>query len=260
MISIFISSINYNHLLTTNNIMTLQQASLSAAIAASAIGTCIALSPPNPDPKPTEAAVQPPDFIRWLRLTHKFAVRTALAPFTLLSLHTSALAYHHPNIPTHLLRNAAENGNHLNTSLVTWSPATTVPLALILCAGIPLRLVPYATLGKNFTFVLKKPDRLTTTGVYRYVQHPSYTGLVTLLLSNAALLLRPDGALSSWLPRGLYLAFRKWQWGLVSAAVAILVTGMSVRVREEERMLRAEFGEEWERWHAKTARFIPYIF
>ncbi|KAL2754204.1 hypothetical protein ACRALDRAFT_1081334 [Sodiomyces alcalophilus JCM 7366] len=239
--------------------MSLYQASLSAAIAASSIGTYMALSPPNPHRADNKTTEQIPDLIRFLRITHHITIRTVMVPFTLLTLHTSALAYHHPNIPTHLLRNAAENGN-LNPSLVTWSPATTIPLALILCAGIPLRLVPYSTLGKNFTFALTKPDRLTTTGIYRYVQHPSYTGLMILLISNMALLLRPDGALSSWLPRGWCLALKEWQWALASAAVAILVAAGSVRIRQEERLLKAEFGEEWERWHAKTARLIPFIF
>ncbi|ROT40795.1 hypothetical protein SODALDRAFT_330526 [Sodiomyces alkalinus F11] len=237
--------------------MSLQQVSLSAAIAASTIGTCIALSPPNAEDNMNNAD-HPPDLMHWLRITHKFTIRAILAPFTLLSLHTSALAYHHPNIPLHLLRRAAENHN-LNESLLTWSPRTAIPLALILCAGIPLRLVPYSTLGTNFTFTLTKPDRLTTSGIYRYVQHPSYTGLAILVLSNAALLLRPDGALSSWLPGGWCLAIREWQWGLVSVALALMAGGISARVKQEERLLKSAFGGEWERWHAKTARFIPWV-
>lgn len=36
--------------------------------------------------------------------------------------------------------------------------------------------------------------------------------------------------------------------------------GLAVRVRDEEGLLRREFGEEWVRWHAKTARFVPGVF
>lgn len=36
--------------------------------------------------------------------------------------------------------------------------------------------------------------------------------------------------------------------------------GLRVRVRDEERMLRARFGKEWELWHARTKRFVPGVF
>jgi protein-S-isoprenylcysteine O-methyltransferase Ste14 len=35
--------------------------------------------------------------------------------------------------------------------------------------------------------------------------------------------------------------------------------GLAVRVRDEERMLRARFGKEWEDWHARTKRFVPGV-
>lgn len=49
-----------------------------------------------------------------------------------------------------------------------------------------------------------------------------------------------------------------WAVGLVSAVWAA-VGGMVVRVRDEERMLKKEFGGEWEKWHAGTRRFIPGV-
>lgn len=97
----------------------------------------------------------------------------------------------------------------MNTALISWSAATSVPLALILCVGVPIRLVSYASLGKNFTFDLAVPDRLITDGIYQYVQHPSYTGTLVLLFSNTMLLLRIDGALSCWIPSRRYRTVRK---------------------------------------------------
>jgi protein-S-isoprenylcysteine O-methyltransferase Ste14 len=35
---------------------------------------------------------------------------------------------------------------------------------------------------------------------------------------------------------------------------------MSARVRDEEAMLRGKFGREWEGWHRRTKRFIPFVF
>ncbi|KAJ8104669.1 hypothetical protein ONZ43_g7742 [Nemania bipapillata] len=183
------------------------QATLALTALVSTIGTYLALSPPNPSP---ETASTVGDSISRLHLTSKHMTKVAMAPIGILALHTSSLAYFHPDIPPFLLRYGAENG--LNQSLITWSPATAVPLALILCAGVPLRLRSYATLGKNFTFALAEPDRLTTSGIYRYVQHPSYTGLVTLILCNVSLVGRIDGALSCWFAPTLFPYFRIAEW------------------------------------------------
>ncbi|KAI0450719.1 hypothetical protein F5B21DRAFT_489774 [Xylaria acuta] len=230
------------------------QVALASTILISTVGSFLAFSPPNPNPKLTSPV---DDLVSRLKLTNICVIRAAIAPIGLLALHTSSLTYLHPNIPTAVLGHGAENG--LNTGLVTWSPATAIPLALIFCAGIPLRLGSYATLGKNFTFALAEPDRLTTTGIYRYVQHPSYTGLVTLILCNLSLVGRIDGALSCWFPPRFYPCFRIMEWALAPVGMLAVVFVVWNRVRQEERMLRAKFGIEWEQWHARTWRFIPWV-
>ncbi|KAM5353440.1 hypothetical protein ACJ41O_000090 [Fusarium nematophilum] len=235
----------------------MSQASLAATILGSTVGTYFALSPPNPNPDPLSPGASS-DSIRQFNLTSKHTTKVALAPFSLLALHTAGLAFTNPETPSFLLRNGAENG--LNANLITWSTATSIPLALILCAGIPLRLVSYASLGKNFTFALATPDRLTTTGIYRYVQHPSYTGLVVLGISNMALLCRTDGVLSCWIPPSWYHMAPLMGWTSASIGVGIFLFGIWTRVRQEERMMRANFGVEWEEWHCKTARFLPWLF
>ncbi|KAK3339784.1 hypothetical protein B0T25DRAFT_363434 [Lasiosphaeria hispida] len=234
-------------------LFSLPQASLAATIITSTVGTYIALSPPNPS---TQSAPSTGDSIRLF--THKHTTKIAVAPLGLLALHTSSLAYLYPAAPAALLRYGAKNG--LNPNLITWSAATAVPLALIICAGIPLRLASYASLGKNFTFTLAEPDRLTTTGLYRYVQHPSYTGLLVLIVCNVALLCRTDGALGCWAPPAWYRVLRVAEWVLAPVGSAGVLFAVWTRVREEERMLRAEFGLGWESWHARTARFIPWLF
>jgi len=152
--------------------------------------------------------------------------------------------------------------NALNPSLLTWSPFTAVPLAIIILIGAPLRLIPYSALAQNFTFALAEPDRLVTTGIYSLVQHPSYTGLAALFFGNSVLYYRYDTPLVAclcppgWMPwiRILAIAF---VWPAFVFAGAF---GISVRVRQEEKMLKAKFGKEWESWNTRTARFIPYVF
>ncbi|KZL81187.1 isoprenylcysteine carboxyl methyltransferase [Colletotrichum incanum] len=243
--------------------MFLSQISLPLAILASTVGTYAGLRNPNPEPpqKPGDSEPQQPkhaDSIRWMNLTHRHTPKVILLPLVFLSLHLAALAFYYPNIPPAVLRHGAENG--LSASLTTWSCSTFLPLALIFFAGIPLRLGPYRSLGKNFTFQLSKPDQLKTTGIYAYVQHPSYTGVMVLVLSNVALLARLEGVLSCWIPPTMHHSLRAVEWALGPAACFVFLFGVWTRVREEERMLRDEFGEKWERWHASTARFIPYVF
>jgi protein-S-isoprenylcysteine O-methyltransferase Ste14 len=120
-------------------------------------------------------------------------------------------------------------------------------------------LVPYASLGKNFTFALKEPDRLKTTGIYQYLQHPSYTGLAILMIFNVALLGRLDGVLSCWIPPNVYETFCSWAIRLLPFTISGVMFGIWTRVSEEEKMLKRAFGKEWESWHARTARFVPFI-
>ncbi|KAI9170827.1 protein-S-isoprenylcysteine O-methyltransferase [Paramyrothecium foliicola] len=231
------------------------QTSLAASIVASAAATYMALTPPNPS-KPTVPSTG--DSIRRFNLAGEYTTRLLLAPFGILALHAASLAYSAPAVPRYLLLHGSENG--LNTNLITWSSATAVPLAVMLCAGVPLRLVSYASLGKNFTFTLAQPDDLRTTGIYRYVQHPSYTGLVLLMFSSVALLARIDGVLSCWISPAWYNTVSYLWWITAPVAFSICLFGLRTRVREEERMLKAQFGTRWAQWHASTARFIPGLF
>lgn len=179
-----------------------------------------------------------------------------MIPLGFFSLYAALLAYHYPSIPPSLLRHGPANG--INTKLFTWSRYTAIPLALNLGVGVPLRLVSYSSLGKNFTFGLAKPDRLTTTGIYRWVQHPSYTALVFLILANVALLGRLNGVWACWAPPRLMRVLRKTI--VPPVALAITVWIFWTRVKEEEAMLRDQFGVVWEEWHSRTARFVPGIF
>ncbi|KAK1585855.1 isoprenylcysteine carboxyl methyltransferase [Colletotrichum navitas] len=136
---------------------------------------------------------------------------------------------------------------NINRKLFEWNKYTTLCLFLIVAIGAPLRLLAFAQLGGNFTFQLAKPRGLTTTGVYRYIQHPGYTGQVL------------DGVAGCWIPQGLEARLNGW--GLVCYGVVVLVMArkVSVRVTDEEEMLKKTFGDEWVRWHTRTMRFVPGV-
>ena len=148
---------------------------------------------------------------------------------------------------------------HVDPALFRFSPYVLACLALIAGAGA-VRLAAFAALGPSFTFELAPPRKLVTHGVYRYVQHPSYPPDVLLTLTNLALLCNGDGVAGCALPRPVVEWYAAWKWGLFAAFFAVQVAVMSMRVADEEAMLRETFGEEWEAWHRKTARIIPGLF
>lgn len=146
-----------------------------------------------------------------------------------------------------------------NPALLAWTPYTAACLAVVFAAA-PLRFAAFGALGSNFTFDLAPPKQLNTHGIYRYVQHPSYTGLLLITASYLSLLVRWDGVLARWIPGALLSAVAGWGRAAYAASFALVLLLAWLRVRDEEAMLREVFGAKWERWHRSTKRFIPYVF
>ena len=154
-----------------------------------------------------------------------------------------AICPHPTNLPPHLF---------------AWTPTTTLCL-LALTLGASLRLFAFKFLGRNFTFQLAQPDTLVTGGIYRFVQHPSYTGLWLLATGYLGLIMRWDGAVACMIDPTTLARLSGWGGWVVGVLVTVLIHSTVMRVRDEEGMLRAQFGQQWEHWHAQTARFIPYV-
>ncbi len=115
-----------------------------------------------------------------------------------------------------------------------------VGVALI-AAGVGLRAWSIAVLGRMFQYRIKiQPGhRVVTDGPYRYVRHPSYSGIALVL---AGVALACDDV-----------------WSLV--AVAILGgAGLAVRIHAEERQLTQALGVEYERFAAGRKRLVPGVW
>jgi protein-S-isoprenylcysteine O-methyltransferase Ste14 len=106
--------------------------------------------------------------------------------------------------------------------------------------GMAIRIIGMAQLGILFSgFVTLQPEhRLITTGCYRWVRHPIYSGS---LLAFA----------------GFLLVFRS-QLALI--AVPAYVIGTLMRIVDEERLFAETFGAEYEQYRARTWRLIPFIY
>jgi len=113
----------------------------------------------------------------------------------------------------------------------------------ILCLALGLWLFhkSHADLGTNWSITLevRESHRLVTEGIYRQVRHPMYLALL-LYASGQAL------ALPNWLAGPSYLA----AFGLLFA----------LRVGPEERMMREEFGQDYEAYMARTKRLVPGLW
>jgi protein-S-isoprenylcysteine O-methyltransferase Ste14 len=79
---------------------------------------------------------------------------------------------------------------------------------------------------------------LVTDGIYGVVRHPSYLGLLINSL-------------------GWALAFRS---GIGVLLTALLLPPLLARIRSEDALLRAQFGEEYAAYEARTSRLIPRVY
>ncbi|KXJ97282.1 hypothetical protein Micbo1qcDRAFT_211534 [Microdochium bolleyi] len=225
----------------------------------------------------------PDDFIRSINLTTRFGPSLVFSHIAFFAAYTAFLAYNFDPAaqslrlspgtrswaapycslpPPTTTKPFGSNNNGLNPSLLSWHPFVFLPLSIIILIGAPLRLIPYSALAQNFTFALAEPDRLVTTGIYGLVQHPSYTGLAALFFGNSVLYYRYDTPMLACLvPPEWYPWVKMFVLGFIWPSFVLAgVFGISVRVRQEERMLKDKFGREWVEWHTKTARFIPGVF
>jgi protein-S-isoprenylcysteine O-methyltransferase Ste14 len=106
--------------------------------------------------------------------------------------------------------------------------------------GMAIRIFGMAQLGQLFSgFVTLQPEhRLITTGCYRWVRHPIYSGSVLAFA-------------------GFFLVFRS---KLALIAVPVYLIGTLMRIADEERLFAETFGAEYERYRARTWRLIPFVY
>lgn len=111
---------------------------------------------------------------------------------------------------------------------------------VLFTAGGALRLWPVFVLGHRFSglVAIQPGHTLVTTGVYGVIRHPSYLGLLV-------------GSL------GWALAFRA---GVGVVLTLLLLPPLLARIHAEERLLRGQFGQEYDAYCARTARLLPGLY
>ena len=128
------------------------------------------------------------------------------------------------------------------------------------CASA-LRLACFRAMGRMFTWELavKKDHVLITHGPYSIVRHPSYLGGVLLEVGTLLAHFGPG----SWYRE--CVGWDTWAGRLFTAAWGgwcILVAALLVaRASQEDKILKREFGQQWEAWARRTPyKVIPYIW
>ena len=107
--------------------------------------------------------------------------------------------------------------------------------------GLLLRWWSFRTLGQYFTLVLKtSPDQaVVDAGPYRFLRHPSYTGLLMTVLGCALMV-------GNWV-------------GFVACS-AVVVAALIYRIRIEERALIEALGENYLNFATTRARLVPFVW
>jgi protein-S-isoprenylcysteine O-methyltransferase Ste14 len=96
-------------------------------------------------------------------------------------------------------------------------------------------------LGKQWAVVARimEGHELVTEGPYRFVRNPIYLGMLGMLLMTA-------------------LAFSRWQTFIVGTV--LFAIGTTIRIRTEEKLLRATFGKQFDGYVRRVPAFFPRLF
>ncbi|PPQ79072.1 hypothetical protein CVT25_002297 [Psilocybe cyanescens] len=125
--------------------------------------------------------------------------------------------------------------------------------------GYAMRMRTYQDLGRFFRFdiSIQKDHQLVTTGLYAYVRHPSYSGIVLADLGWALWY----GTRGSWVRESGFLDSVGGRIALATFIVLFMLPGPAFtlpRMSSEDKALRNKFGKKWDEWAKKVPyRLIP---
>jgi protein-S-isoprenylcysteine O-methyltransferase Ste14 len=112
---------------------------------------------------------------------------------------------------------------------------------ILLAVGLALRVTAIYTLGRSFTanVTIRETHRLHRSGLFRFMRHPSYTGMLLIFLA---------------------LGLRMQNWiALVSVTLPPFIA-LLYRIHVEEAALTGAFGEQYRDYSRTTKRLIPGIY
>jgi protein-S-isoprenylcysteine O-methyltransferase Ste14 len=136
---------------------------------------------------------------------------------------------------------AALSPSWLSGAAIGAEPFVFILGLVIAWLGIGLRWCAFHTLGRYFTFrVQTSADQpVISSGPYRLLRHPGYTGVELVLIG---------------------LGFLYDNWLAVAATAIFPLLGLVNRIRVEERALNAALGESYRSFASTRKRMIPFVW
>lgn len=110
--------------------------------------------------------------------------------------------------------------------------ATRIPGALLLAAGVGLRLWALGCIGAN------KKRMLVCWGAYSSLRHPLYLGSLLILLG---------------------FCLMSGSWSATACAIAAFLLLYLPVIRAEERLLASQFGDAWQSYCRRSRAFFPRL-
>jgi len=127
----------------------------------------------------------------------------------------------------------------LTILLIPSSIVIKVVIIVFAVTGLIVALIARRTLAGNWSraVAFKEDHELITKGLYHYVRHPIYTGVLLMILATALSV------------------------GTLSAGIGfvIIVLGLWFKLRAEEELLTKHFRKEYSAYKDRTKALIPYV-
>ncbi len=111
----------------------------------------------------------------------------------------------------------------------------------LLIFGLAIRWTAVVTLGRAFSanVAIRSEQRLKTDGLFRFVRHPSYLGLLLVIVA---------------------VGLHGHNWIAFAIAVIPPFAAISYRIHVEEAALKSAFGSAYDAYSRRTKRLIPGIY
>lgn len=130
---------------------------------------------------------------------------------------------------------------NVRAAAIPAGPVTFGAGLAIMWVGIGLRWWSFRMLGRYFTFTVQTSadQPVVTGGPYRFVRHPSYTGIMLVLVGIGA-------TYGNWLS--------------VAAFVVFPLIGFVYRIDVEETALSTTLGEAYTSYASGRKRLVPFVW
>lgn len=127
----------------------------------------------------------------------------------------------------------------LNERVVSAVPAIWLAGLAVTALGLGAAIWARLSLGSNWSgmVTLKTNHELVRSGLYRWIRHPIYTGILVGMVGSAMI----QGYRRGWI------------------GVVLVLLAFYLKARREESFLREEFGAGFDEYFKRTGMFLPKL-